>query len=311
MTQSNDNPYRRRAKAPLTEADREKAHGEAPLPPEKLGDHGSFRAEPRDGTRPLRRGRRGDALNQDQPGGGSGVQAPTGERRGLRQLPRDLQELADGRADKLRRPKPAAPSPIEDERIGFVFAGVRNMDARNVYDARVDELRAASARGDRELLASGLCDAARMQVWRARNVLDFAAFAEHVVGIAPAEAERLARVGAERAELTLDVLPPHVVALWMRTEAALARACPDARITVRGTGSALTLQLLMPVNDVSRAVLGFFDMGGAANGLRPFLREDAPAGAERPVRDPRPQKLARDNERGGSRKPREPRKPRE
>jgi hypothetical protein len=127
------------------------------------------------------------------------------------------------------------------------------------------------------------------------------------VGLASAQAEQLAQQGAEQAAVSLDALPSHVVALWLRAEAALARACPEGRITVRGTGTTLTMHVQVPVHDVSRAALGFFDMGGAANGLRPFLREDSPAREDRPARDAgaRQRPRERENDRVRPRKPRD------
>jgi hypothetical protein len=229
------------------------------------------------------------------------------ERRpGLRKLPNDLAELADGRVERLRRP-PRAPEPIEDERIGFVVPGVRNLEARAVYDVRVTRLRAALASGDEKALGQGLCDAMRMTLWRARNVTDFAAFADSVVGVKPERAQELARVGAEQLSVALEMLPAQLVALWIRVEAALLQACPQGRVSVSGARAGLHLQVHVPAQEVGRAIEGFADMGVAASGLRRFLREDggdaararsprreegkgpvharAPRGDERPRRD--------------------------
>jgi hypothetical protein len=223
-----------------------------------------------------------------------GVVRGAGSRPGLRRLPQDIADLAEGRVERLRRPPRERPA-MEDHRLGFVLPGVRNRDARAVFDARVDALRAASARADRAGLGAGLSDARRMMLWRARAVTDFAAFAESVVGLAPDEAERLSREGGP-----VDVLPEQVIALWMRLESALTRTCPQGRVRVTGKGDQLAFELHVPGNEVSRAVEGFFDMGGAAVGLRPFLgergsahelpaprRDDAERGPRRDARPPR------------------------
>jgi hypothetical protein len=228
------------------------------------------------------------------------IPVETAEKRpGLRKLPNDLVELADGRSERLTRPRRPPPD-MEDERIGFVIAGVRNQDARAVYDARVTRLRKAAADGDEAALAKGLCDAVRLTIWRARNVTEFQAFAESVVGVSPERAQTLARAGAEQQGVSLEMLPAHVVALWLRLEAALLRSSPDASVGVSGVRDTLALELHVPAREIARAVEGFFDMGEAASGLRRFLRADAPsaATAQRPERGRPPARFGRDADRG-------------
>ncbi len=231
------------------------------------------------------------------------------ERPGLRELPKDLVELADGRSERVQRPRRQQPA-IEDERIGFVVPGVRNLDARAVYDSRVAELRGALARGDEAALQRGLCEAVRLSLWRARSVMDFDAFAESVVGVAPERANELAKAGASVMSVSLEMLPAHVVALWMRIEAALQRACPDGRASVTGRRETLCLEVRVPTAEVGRAVEGFFDMGGAAAGLRPFLRGDAAAAPPRKPRGPE-SRDRNDRRAGGGSPPRPMRRPRE
>src|SRR5262249_24965531 len=110
------------------------------------------------------------------------------KRPGLRQLPKDLDDLATGRTDRLPRPR-RAPSPLYHERGGAVIPGVRNSEARAVYDARVTRLRAQQAAGQDAELRLGLEEARSLALWRARNVTDYRAFAESVVGVTPALAE--------------------------------------------------------------------------------------------------------------------------
>ncbi len=266
MTESRDNPFRRRPPKPKEPA------RDAQKRPDPRGNRKDFKVM--DGPkRTFGKAPRRDRGDRDLAGkpGPRGVVRQNERGGGLRRLPKDMADLADGRVDRLRRPpKPGAP--LEDERIGFVLAGVRNQDARAVYDARVAALRAANSRGDRAALGRGLCEAQRLTLWRARNVTDFAAFAESVVGIRSAEARELAQDAARAAKITLDALPPQVIALWLRIEAALSRTCPTATVSVNGMGDALEFELHIPGGDVGRTVEGFFDMGGAATGLRRFLR---------------------------------------
>src|SRR5262245_40181967 len=111
------------------------------------------------------------------------------ERRpGLRQLPKDFDDLATGKTERLRRPK-KLPSPLRDEREGAVIAGVRNMEARAVYDARVRILRQQLADGRQAELLAGLESARKLRLWRARNVTDFRAFVESVIGLSAEQTE--------------------------------------------------------------------------------------------------------------------------
>lgn len=283
MNDPRDNPFRRRQKA------RSDAQNDSPERGGNRRDSGGFRGQRGQGGpgrqtergRGDKRGPRGEKRAQGGPvrkAGPEGVLRQGQQGRGLRQLPEEMAKLADGRVERLRGPR-RAPAPLADERVGFVLAGVRNHDARSVYDARVARLREARARGDRAAVAQGLCDARRLTLWRARAVVDFAAFAESVVGISSDEAEALASEGAARAGCKLDALPPHVIALWMRLEAALARACPEGRVEVTGDGDELAFGLRIPGSDVGRVIEGFFDMGGAASGLRKFLPAAQPRGS--------------------------------
>jgi hypothetical protein len=247
-----DNPFRRRPKP---------AASPEPGPREKRGP----------GPRGPRGGHDGGNGKRGRPPPGRfGV--TKGQGGGLRRLPGAMQDLADGKVDRLRRPPPRR-APIDDERVGFLFPGVRNLDARTVYDARVSQLRAALAAGDEAALADGLFEVHVLGLHHARNVTDFEAFAESVVGVSGERARVLAQQGAERAEAVLEPVPIHVAALWLRVEASLHRDCPGGRVRVRGRGDALHVILDMPASDVNRVAVALFDLGGAANGLRPFLRE--------------------------------------
>jgi hypothetical protein len=151
-----------------------------------------FRRGPRGGSSPDRgpdRAKRGRGPARPEPEG-----AP---KRGLRKLPADLRDLAEGRVDRLRSPR-RAPEPLAEVEGSHVVPGVRNSEARAVYDLRVERLRAAAGRGDTEVLEVGLYDVQRLALWRARNVTDFDAFAEHVVGLGVERARKLAAAGAAR-----------------------------------------------------------------------------------------------------------------
>ncbi|MEY4579239.1 MAG: hypothetical protein RL701_3942 [Pseudomonadota bacterium] len=209
-----------------------------------------------------------------------------GERRpGLRQLPADLEDLALGKADYLPRPR-REPNPLQDEREGAVIPGVRNADARTVYDARVASLRAAVAAGHEAELRAGLEEVRRLALWRARNVTDYRAFAESVVGVAPALAQALVD---ELSNDTAPKLEDHAVALAIRIEAAVVARDPSARVRVHADGPGVRLSVDVPVSDIGRAVETLTDVGRAAHGLRRFLRGFDAGGAfsESPAFDSR------------------------
>jgi len=279
MDEQRKNPYRRAPRQP--EVDRKPARSSPNAEARQDGP-------PRGQTDPERKpDRRNEVAAQG-----------SGDRRGgLRQLPPDLRDLADGKVDRLRRPYPAKP-PLDDEREGAVIPGVRNSEARAAYDARVATLRAALAAGQTAELAAGLQEVRQLALWRARNVTDYRAFAESVVGVPAGSAATLAGE-AEDAQ----VLPPEAIALQIRIEAALAQRPPGGRVRMRRTEGGLKLELSMSVDDVPRAVENLSDVGRAVTALRRFLRPDA---LEAPSTQPhfdRPREPNREPNRGPNRGP--------
>lgn len=235
-------------------------------------------------SNPFKRGPRSGGPNRPK------RPAKPGERRpGLRSLPSDLNDLAEGRVDRLRRPR-KAPEPLQEEHggVAHVVPGVRNSDARLVYDRRVAALREAARRlsegAEATALEDALCEAESLGLWRARNVTDFDAFAEHVVGVAPARARELADAGAARLAPNLPrPLPRELVALWVRTEAALLPVCSDAWVRVVPSAAGPQLELRLPANPVPRAVEALRGLGPALIGLAKLTG----AGVEVPEQPPR------------------------
>jgi hypothetical protein len=191
---------------------------------------------------------------------------PEAEKRpGLRQLPKDFDDLATGRTDRLPHPR-RTQSPLNDEREGAVIPGVRNTEARAVYDARVVRLRAQLAQGREAELREGLEEVRSLTLWRARNVTDYRAFAESVVGVTPQLAEELCAVEAPAA------LPEHAIALAIRAEAALLARSPGSQVRLYRDEGGLRMAMDISASDVPRAVEAISDAGKTADGLRRFLR---------------------------------------
>lgn len=179
---------------------------------------------------------------------------------------------------------------MEPEGSTHVLPGVRNTEARTVYDVRVERLRSAAAREDSAALAEGLYEAQRLALWRARNVTDFDAFAEHVVGLSVDRARELAAEGATAAGASADgaaevtAWSREFVALWVRSEAALIRICPTASVRVATRNGRHELELRLPAEPVPTAVEALKSLGPALTGLARLTAAEVPERAHRPRR---------------------------
>lgn len=123
---------------------------------------------------------------------------------------------------------------LDDPRPVALVPGVKNADARAVFEARVRTMKAALEAGDEARLSEELAEAVLLELWRANSVVSFEALAEAVLGMALDRAEALAKSGKARLGLA-DALPEPVVAVWMRAEAALVVEGGGGRAHVRGT----------------------------------------------------------------------------
>jgi hypothetical protein len=159
-----------------------------------------------------------------------------------------------------------------------------------VYDRRVERLRAAVSRDDTSALELGLYEVQLLALWRARNVTDFDAFAEHVVGLSVERAREVALAGATRAEAEsagsgeAEPLSRELVALWVRTEAALIQISPtaSARIVRRDKGPELELRIAAA--PVPAAVEALRSLGPALTGLAKLTSTEVPERSPRPRR---------------------------
>jgi hypothetical protein len=194
------------------------------------------------------------------------VRRPADAPKGLRQLPKEVEDLAAGRSEYLRSRQRRPDGRIEDPRIGGMIPGVPNHEARRVFDGRVDRLRAAVAAQDEGLLERLLHEAALLGLWRARNVQGLDALCEGVIGLPSARGEELLK-RAEEARGEATRLPESAVALWMRSEAALLNTCEEAWIEVRLDGESLKIQLAVPLRTPEQAADALMAIGLNARGL--------------------------------------------
>jgi hypothetical protein len=194
---------------------------------------------------------------------------------GLRKLPHDFDELASGRRDALR-PRRRPNGRINDSRVAGLIAGVANHEARRLYDVRVEKARRALADGDEAELGRQLCEAVLLELWRARSITSFDAFAQDVVGIEASRARELAQTSASERGVSLERLPDVAVALYARSEVALLERCPGAAVTVKVEGEQLQLVLSLPISPPARAAEAVAAVGRSASGLARVLLDKPP-----------------------------------
>jgi hypothetical protein len=185
----------------------------------------------------------------------------------MRRLPPEVEDLASGRSEFLKRRRPPPDGRMADERIAGLIPGVPNHEARRVFDARVDRLRRAVKTQDEAALGRLLLEATLLGLWRARNVQGLDALCEGVIGLPTARGEALLKQAAEAIGRAAERLPDAAVALWMRSEVALLNVCDEASIVVSVEGNALRLQLAVPLDAPDVAANALMAIGHNARGL--------------------------------------------
>lgn len=208
-----------------------------------------------------------------------------------KRLPADLEAFAAGDDDALwRRP---GRRQLDDPRPVALIPGVANRDARMVYEARERRLRAALT-DDRDRAALDLAEARRLRIWRGHSLVGFEVFAEDVLGLTTDEVEALV-ARAEELEAITEPPAEDVVAMWLRAEAGLLEASPEAAVHLRGEGDSAQLVMEVPILDAAAA------LAAAGRRAAPFARQHAEAPkdvVDRPKGMPRISRLERERERG-------------
>ncbi|MFO0683461.1 MAG: hypothetical protein U0234_15495 [Sandaracinus sp.] len=174
------------------------------------------------------------------------VRRPKNERK---QLPPQLEAFAAGDPDAIWR-RHERKGRLDDPRPVALMPGVKNADARAVFEARAARMKAALASGDETELAGELGEAQLLGLWRANAVVSFDALAESVLGIALDRAEALARAGRARLGLP-ESISDALIAVWMRAEAGLVLEGGGGRCRV--TGGRLVIEV--PVATAARALV--------------------------------------------------------
>ena len=205
------------------------------------------------------------------------VKRPSDERK---KLPPELEAFARSQDEKLRLPRKREDTGrLNDPREGYVIAGVSNRDARAVYDARAEAMRALWAEGDGDEAALAelgglLHDAVRLALWRARRVTGFEAFVEQVVGLPADRARALAAAFGEASGESDAELNERSAALWLRTEAGLHEGDTAARARIVAGADEPLLELSLRLSAASAGLAGV----GARHA--PLAREQAECGKQ-------------------------------
>ena len=186
-----------------------------------------------------------------------------------KRLPKDLEAFAGGDDDAIWRRRGSRR--IDDPRPVLMVPGVANRDARAVFDARLKRTERAIAAGDDERLGIELAEAARMQLWRGRSIVNWGAYLT-VLGLEPERAEAL-RDEAAAAIGGAEVASEPVIAVWMRAEAGLLEACGVTAPAVGLRGAPGDERLVFEV-PIDRAPDALSQMGRRAT---PLAREQADA----------------------------------
>lgn len=174
------------------------------------------------------------------------VRRPKAERKGLTP---QLEAFAAGDPDAIWR-RHEQKGRLDDPRPVALVPGVKNADARAVFEVRAARMKAALAAGDDARLGEELAEARLIGLWRANAVVSFEALAESVLGIALDRADALARAGKVRLGLD-DRLSDALVAVWLRAEAALVVEGGGGRARVAGGN----LLLEIPVDNAASALV--------------------------------------------------------
>lgn len=175
-----------------------------------------------------------------------------------KRLPPELEEFARSDEKRLRPKRPYKPR-LRDPRAVALVPGVKNADARAVFEARLSNLTDlgwAAADGAEDAVAAherALAEAVLLSVWRGRSLTSFDAFAEGLLEMKPEDARAAAERGAEAMGVPCEAASEEFVAVWMRAECAL-RDAGLAGVVTLADGQSETLRFDLPVDNAPEAL---------------------------------------------------------
>ncbi len=195
-----------------------------------------------------------------------------------KRLSPELEAFARGDDDAIWR-RQTRGGRVNDPRTVALIPGLKNSDARLVYDAHVARIRRAMAEGTREQLSEELAVVYACAIYRGHSIVSFEAFAEAVLGLQADRATAMARSG--RVALGLpDVLTEAEIAIWLRAEAGLLEVTPEGRVEVKD--GVMTLSVPITYAAEALSAVGFREAPIARTVEGPRTVVDRPKGV-RPI----------------------------
>ena len=199
------------------------------------------------------------------------VKRAPGERK---RLTPELEAFAGGDDDAIWR-REVRSGRLHDPRAVALIPGLKNSDARLVYDAHVARIRKAMNEEGEERLSEELAVAQSCAVYRGHSIVSFEAFVEAVLGLRVDRARALAKAGRSALGLP-DNLTEAQIAIWLRAEAGVIEVAPEGRVEVRDG----IMTLSMPLSRAAEALsaVGFREAPIARAGEGPRTVVDRPRG---------------------------------
>jgi hypothetical protein len=195
-----------------------------------------------------------------------------------KRLSPELEAFARGDDDAIWR-RQIQSGRLHDPRVVALIPGLKNADARMVYEAHVARiLEAMSAPVNDETrarLSEALAVVYACGTYRGYSIVSFEAFAEAVIGMPADRAIALARAGCVSLGLPKS-LSEAEIAVWLRAEAGVIEVTPKGRVEVRN--GTMTLTIPIGVAAEALAAVGFREAPIARTHEGPRTVVDRPKG---------------------------------
>lgn len=191
-----------------------------------------------------------------------------------KRLSPELEAFARGDDDAIWR-REIKSGRVHDPRVVALIPGLKNSDARLVYEGHVARIRAAMNERDDDRLAQELAIVATCGVYRGYSIVSFPAFAEAVVGIPSERATALARAGRRALGLP-ETLTEAEIAVWLRAEAGVFEVTQHGHVGVKD--GVLTLSVPLERAAEALAAVGFREAPMARGQEGPRTVVDRPRG---------------------------------
>lgn len=193
-----------------------------------------------------------------------------------KRLSPELEAFARGDDDAIWR-REIRSGRLNDPRVVALVPGIKNADARMVYDMHVARVRRAMNEEGTERLAEELAVVYATASFRGHSIVSFEAFAEAVVGMPADRAIALAKAG--RVALGLpEALTEAEIAVWLRAEAGVLEVTTSGRVTVRD--GVMTLSIPLARAAEALAAVGFREAPIARSAEGPRTVVDRPRGVQ-------------------------------